>query len=115
MYKKALFAFNGEEMCFAHVLLNALDMHKKGFEVKIVIEGAACSLLNGYAENRGMFPELFNNCRNEKLIECVCRACAVKTKAADAAEKLGLHFSDDMNGHPSMSSYIERGYGIITF
>ena len=38
--KVALFAFNGELMCFIHVLLNALDMNKKGYEVKIVIEGS---------------------------------------------------------------------------
>jgi hypothetical protein len=27
MKKVSLFAFNGEFMCFIHVLLNALDMH----------------------------------------------------------------------------------------
>ena len=36
--KVALFAFNGDPMCFAHVLLNALDMFEKGFKVKVVIE-----------------------------------------------------------------------------
>ena len=41
MEKVALFAFKGEPMCFIHVLLNALDMSKRGYEVKIVIEGAA--------------------------------------------------------------------------
>jgi hypothetical protein len=28
-----LVAFNGESMCFVHVLLNALDMKAKGYEV----------------------------------------------------------------------------------
>ena len=32
MKKVALFAFNGELMCFVHVLLNALDMKEKGYE-----------------------------------------------------------------------------------
>ena len=35
MRKFVLFAFNGELMCFIHVLLNALDMQEKGFDVKI--------------------------------------------------------------------------------
>ena len=33
-----LAAFNGESMCFVHVLLNALDMKERGYEVKVVIE-----------------------------------------------------------------------------
>jgi hypothetical protein len=33
MKKVALFAYNGEVMCFVHVLLNALDMREEGFEV----------------------------------------------------------------------------------
>jgi len=33
MKKVALFAFNGESLCFVHVLLNALDLKDKGYEV----------------------------------------------------------------------------------
>ena len=33
MEKVALFAFNGELMCFIHVLLNAIDMKEKGYDV----------------------------------------------------------------------------------
>ena len=42
--KVVLVAFQGEPMCFVHVLLNALDMHERGFDVKVVIEGAAPSV-----------------------------------------------------------------------
>lgn len=45
MKKIVLFAFNGDFMCFIHVLLNALDMNEKGHEVKIVIEGSATKLI----------------------------------------------------------------------
>lgn len=38
MEKVALFAFNGEPMCFVHVLLNALDMKKKGIDVKCTVQ-----------------------------------------------------------------------------
>ncbi len=41
----ALFAFNGEPMCFLHVLLNALDMKARGFGVKLVLEGASVKLV----------------------------------------------------------------------
>ncbi len=39
MAKFALFVFNGDPMCFVHVLLNAFDMKEKGHESAIVIEG----------------------------------------------------------------------------
>ncbi len=45
MKKVVLFAFNAEFMCFVHVLLNALDMDSRGFDVKIVIEGGATALI----------------------------------------------------------------------
>ena len=46
MKKFALFVFNGDPMCFIHVLLNALDMNGKGYEIKSVIEGAATNLIS---------------------------------------------------------------------
>ena len=39
MKKIVLVTYNPELMCFGHVLLYALDFHKKGYEVKVVIEG----------------------------------------------------------------------------
>ena len=35
MQKMALFVFNGDSMCFIHVLLNALEMKTDGYEAKI--------------------------------------------------------------------------------
>lgn len=45
MKKIALFVFNGDPMCFIHVLLNALDMKEKGHAPKIILEGASVKLL----------------------------------------------------------------------
>ena len=44
MKKVALFVFNGDPMCFIHVLLNALDLFEKGNEVKTVIEGSSAPI-----------------------------------------------------------------------
>jgi len=45
MKKTALFVFNGDPMCFIHVLLNALDMKKNGQDARIIIEGSAVKLI----------------------------------------------------------------------
>ena len=47
MPKIVLFVFNGDPMCFIHVLLNALDMKDKGYESKIVIEGGLHKINSG--------------------------------------------------------------------
>ena len=52
MKKIALFVFNGDPMCFIHVLLNALDMKGKGDEAKIIIEGASVKLIPRTGQNR---------------------------------------------------------------
>jgi hypothetical protein len=41
MKKVLLCAFNGEVMCFVHVLLNALDFAERGYETAVVVEGSA--------------------------------------------------------------------------
>ncbi len=32
-----------------------------------------------------------------------------------AVEKEGLPLGDEMGGHPSMASYMEKGYEVVTF
>lgn len=110
--KTALFAFNGESMCFVHVLLNALDMKEKGFEVKVVIEGAAVKLLPELAREEN---PLFVKAREQGLIEGFCKACAAKMKTLEAGKAAGLAELGEMSGHPSMAAYMNEGYRVITF
>ena len=113
--KMALVAFSGEMMCFAHVLLNALDMAGKGFDVKVVIEGKATGLLPGLAHENAPFAPLFRKVLDAGLIDCACRACSAQMNATEAARALGIELAGDMDGHPSLSAYRYSGYEIITF
>jgi hypothetical protein len=42
-----------------HVLLNALDMQARGYDVKLVIEGSATKLIKNLMEPGAMFGELY--------------------------------------------------------
>ena len=108
MKKIAIYAFRGDSMCFVHVMLNALDMKQKGYDVKVIIEGEAVKLIQSQAEN-----PLF--IKMKPLIDCVCRACSSVMGVLEYNEKSGLPVCGDMNGHPPMSKYIEQGYSVITF
>jgi len=113
--KIALFVFNGDPMCFIHVLLNGLDLHAKGHTIKIVMEGAATALVKDLNNSGNPLQPLWQKALDLDLIEGVCKACANKMGTRKAAEALGLQQLDEMSGHPAMSSYMDNGYNIITF
>jgi hypothetical protein len=115
MKKMALFVFNGDPMCFVHVLLNALDMNRKGHQVKIVVEGQAVKLIGDIAAGDSPWLDLFRKARENDLVAGVCRACSAKFAVTKAVEREGLPLLDDMSGHPSMTLYLDNGFDVITF
>lgn len=110
-----LVAFNGDPMCFVHVLLNALDMKEKGYEVKVVIEGSATRLVNELVDEKNPFSKLYRDVREKGLIDCVCQACASKLGVLEGIEAQGLPLCKEMKGHPSIAKYVEQDYQVITF
>ena len=115
MKKVALFAFNGDAMCFIHVLLNAIDMNDKGFDVKIVIEGSATKLIPELAKEDHPMYRLSEKAKGLDLIDGVCKACSNKMGTLESAKAQGLRLLDEMSGHPSMARYREEGFEVITF
>ncbi len=115
MKKIALFVFNGDPMCFIHVLLNALDMQAKGYAPKVVIEGAAVKLIPELVKTDNPLNGLWQKNLAAGLIEGVCKACSTKLGTLEAAKEQGLTLLDDMSGHPSMAGYRDQGFEIITF
>ena len=115
MKKVALFVFNGDPMCFIHVLLNALDMRAKGHEAAVIVEGAATNLIPGLDQAENPLHGLWEKTKNAGLVAGVCKACAGKMGTLEAARAQGLKLLDDMNGHPSMSGYVQDGFEVISF
>jgi len=115
MKKAALFAFNGELMCFAHLLLHGIDMHEKGFEVKIIIEGTATKLVPELAKPDNPMHKLYEKVKAMDMIAGACRACSKKMNALDAVTSEGLKLLDEMAGHPSIARYKQEGYDVIVF
>ncbi|MCG6912091.1 MAG: cytoplasmic protein [Deltaproteobacteria bacterium] len=115
MKKIALFVFNGDPMCFIHVLLNALDMKAKGYQAAVVVEGAATGLLPALAQTDNPLHGLWEKTRAAGLVAGACKACAGKMGTLDVVKTEGLELLDDMHGHPSMSGYIQDGFDVISF
>ncbi len=114
--KKIVFvAFQGEPMCFIHVLLNGLELNAAGHECKIIVEGQATGLIPEINEQSHFLHELFDQTKEAGLIEGVCRACSKKMQVLEQIEKSGLPILDDMSGHPGMAKYIDNGFEILNF
>ena len=113
-HKVAIFAFKGEPICFAHALLNVLDMYEKGYDIKLVIEGMATQQIKDLTDPGKPFANLYTRVKDLNLVDCVCRVCSQKTGTITEAEAQGLPICDEMSGHPAMAKYIEAGYQIIT-
>ena len=114
MEKMVFFVFRDEEMCFIHVLLNALDAHERGSVARIVFEGSATRLVPILSEVSHPLHALYARARAEGLIAGACRACSAKVKVLEAVQEEGLPLLDDMNGHPGMHRFLEEGFAIIT-
>ena len=115
MSKIALFVYNGEPMCFVHVLLNCLDMADKGYAPEIVVEGASVKLLPDLAREDHHLHGLWEKVKARGLVAGVCRACSTQMGTLDEARAQGLPILEDMSGHPGMAGFRERGYEIVTF
>jgi hypothetical protein len=94
--------------------LNGLDIHDKGGEAKIILEGEATGLIPELRKPEHPLHSLYEKGRNRGLIDAVCRACAIKMGSLEAAGKENFYIADDMAGHAGMASYIRQGYEIIT-
>lgn len=115
MQKMVLFVFNGDPMCFVHVLLNALDMNAKGYTAPVVIEGSATKLLPEMEKPEHPLSGLWQQVKENGLVDGVCRACSNKMGTLQNAEDQGLPLLAGMSGHPSMAGYRDAGYEILIF
>jgi len=102
-------------MCFAHVLLNTLDLHSKGYEVLMIIEGTATSLVSDFEKGEAPFTVKYLECLEKGLIAGICKACSAKMGSLESAQRQGLILLEDMSGHPSIERYIRDGFEVISF
>jgi len=115
MKQAVLFVFNGDPMCFIHVLLNALDLNARNQGGRIVVEGAATQLVTELTREEHPLHALWEKVKAADLVEGVCKACSQKMGVLDQINELGLPLGEDMMGHPGMARYVKEGFSIITF
>ena len=74
-------------MCFVHVLINAIDLHEKGIETKIIMEGEAVTLIRTLDAEEN---KLYLKARELGLFDSICKACSSQMGVLDYNEKCGI-------------------------
>lgn len=115
MKKIVLFAFNGDPLCFVHVLLNALDLHQRSHTVLVVLEGTSVQLVPELVRLDHFLHPLWQRTLAAGLVAGVCRACSVKLGVLEAVEAQGLPLLADMAGHAGLAPFVEAGFEVVTF
>ncbi len=90
-------------------------MKEKGYKSKIVIEGSATKLIPELEKADNFLHKLWKKVKKAGLVNGVCKACANKMGALDAAKAQNLNLLGEMSGHPSMARYRDEGFEIISF
>ena len=66
--KKVIFAFRGDPLCFIHVLLNGIDLHERGQEGLIIIEGEAVTLVPEMSKPGHFLSSLYQKAKNLDIL-----------------------------------------------
>jgi hypothetical protein len=109
--KVVFFAFRNHEMCFTHLMLNALDIAAKGGTAKIIFEGESVKLPAVLMEKKN---PLYQKCIEQGIFAGVCEACSRQMGVYEANQGLPFPLLGEMKGHPSMEPYLRDGYQVVT-
>lgn len=110
MKKYLFYGMTGEKMCFQHILMNAVDLSEKGYEVKIIFEGASVKLVPVFEEEK---TPIYVKAKEKGLIAGVCFACTKVINVYDEVVKSELELINDMMGHAGIARYADE-YEVIS-
>ncbi len=111
MRKFLFYAMTGERSCLLHVLMNAVDLHAKGHQVRVIFEGRSVAAIPQLAEAKNPH---YVNAKSAGLLAGICLACAKMLNVLEECEALGLPMLSDMFGHAAMAPYVAEGYEVIS-
>jgi hypothetical protein len=83
-----------------------------GDEVELVFDGAGTQWIAELEDESHDYHDLYRRVRDEVA---VCDYCVGAFDAEAAVESAGVPRLDDHDGHPSVRSFVEDGYEVVTF
>lgn len=111
MRKFLFYGMTGDNMCFLHILMNALDLAEEGMEARVIFEGASVKLVAVFEAEKN---PLYLKVKEQGLIAGICLACSKAMGVYEQCLEAGLPFLSDMMGHAGMKHFILDGYQVVS-
>ena len=119
--RKILFVLFSDDTCRQnHAFMYALDLHKNGYDVRVIIEGAATKVMTELALPDSRTGQLLRKAHEAGLVAGACArassGCASGDPARDVAEIArthGIALLSDMDGHASIEPFVRDGYEVV--
>lgn len=122
--RKLLFLLFSDDECRQnHALMYVLDLHAKGYDVKLIVEGPATRLLGGLAATEEVASRpatLLRNALESGIVAGACArasaGCATGDPArdvADPARAARVPLLSELAGHAGIEPYVREGYEIV--
>jgi len=97
----------------ANALEFAKELKENGDDVRIVFDGAGTTFIPVLSDEEYDMHPLYKAV--EDTIDGACKFCAKAFGVINEVNKTDVDLLDDYDDHPSLRSYINDGYQIVTF
>jgi predicted peroxiredoxin len=120
MQRKILFVVFAEDVCRQlHAFMYATDLHRQGYQTRIIIEGMATRLLADLEHAPSRLQKAVADAKSAGLIAGAClQACsgcgsAEDRNIVDAIRARGVEFLSDLDNHAGIEPFIREGYEVV--
>lgn len=120
MPRKILFVVFAEDVCRQlHAFMYANDLHRKGYQTRIIMEGMATRLLADLEQAPPKLQKAVADAKTAGLIAGACLQAATGCGSAedrdivDAIKARGVGFLSDLDNHAGIEPFIRDGYQIV--
>lgn len=119
--RKLLFILFSDDPCRQnHALMYALDLHRKGYQVRLLLEGLATKMIGDVATGESRTAQLLRDALEAGIVAGACARAAAgcasqdpSRDVADLARAHGIELLSQMDGHASIEPLVRSGYEII--
>ena len=98
----------------------AIDLHRAGHEIKIILEGKGTLALRRLAQGDERFIGYYKEACKLGILVGACRTASrgcvdENDDVQEIAKQYSLALLDDLMGHAGITNYVDEGYEIVTF
>jgi hypothetical protein len=104
---------HGDAGRFTNAVAVVKELHEAGHEVKLLFDGAGTRWVPELVKEDEKMKRKYAAVK--ETIAGACRYCAAAFHVREEIERTNVPLLGDYEGYPSLRSYLEEGYQIVTF